>query len=531
MPGSRSSHARAEGRPEAASRVVGSLWDMGIGTKLVSLAGRVSDSLPIGRGLDPVDIQPKGWFEHERGVERLLESFRAVPEGERVRLAKKTSNLFRGRSGKAAGLDVSGLGGVIDVDPVAKTADVQGMCTYEDLVDATLRYGLAPFVVPQLKTITLGGAVTGMGVESTSFRNGLPHESVLEMDILTGTGEVVTCSPTKNEDLYRGFPNSYGSLGYAVRLRIELEEVEPFVALRHVRCDSPEELAEVLGEVAASGSFDGERVDYLDGVAFSPEEAYVSLGRQTGEPGPVSDYTGEKIYYRSLQHPKGILRDRLTIRDYIWRWDVDWFWCSRAFGTQNPTVRALWPRDLKRSSFYWKLVGLDRKYEIEYNVLKRPHGEPRTERVVQDIEVTVDRLPEWLHWFFQASDIQPVWLCPIRLRDGVDSLAGRGEVLSGEETPWPLYPLNPGELWINVGFWSGVPGDHVSPDAKPGAFNRVIEDKVRELGGHKSLYSEAYYDREEFADLYGGDAPERLKEVYDPDGRFPTLYDKTVTAV
>ena len=45
------------------------------------------------------------------------------------------------------------------VDPVTKTADVQGMCTYEDLVDATLPYGLAPLVVPQLKTITLGGAV------------------------------------------------------------------------------------------------------------------------------------------------------------------------------------------------------------------------------------------------------------------------------------------------------------------------------------------------------------------------------------
>ena len=36
------------------------------------------------------------------------------------------------------------------------------MCTYEDLVDATLPYGLAPLVVPQLKTITLGGAVTAL---------------------------------------------------------------------------------------------------------------------------------------------------------------------------------------------------------------------------------------------------------------------------------------------------------------------------------------------------------------------------------
>ena len=131
---------------------------------------------------------------------------------------------------------MSGLDGVISVDPVGRTADVQGMCTYEDLVDATLPHGLIPFVVPQLRTITLGGAVTGLGIESTSFRNGLPHESVLEMDVFTGAGEVLTCTPdNEHADLFATFPNSYGSLGYATRLRIELEPVASHVALRHVR--------------------------------------------------------------------------------------------------------------------------------------------------------------------------------------------------------------------------------------------------------------------------------------------------------
>src|SRR6202008_2166460 len=114
----------------------------------------------------------------------------------------------------ARGLDTSGLTGVLGVDPETCTADVAGMCTYDDLVDATLPYGLSPLVVPQLKTITLGGAVTGLGIESASFRNGLPHESVLEMDILTGTGEVITASAHQHADLYRGFPNAEGTLGY-----------------------------------------------------------------------------------------------------------------------------------------------------------------------------------------------------------------------------------------------------------------------------------------------------------------------------
>ena len=165
-----------------------------------------------------------GWHEHAAAVDRLRTSYAAIDRGQPVRLAKRTSNLFRPRTPTSArGLDVSGLDGVIEVDPVARTAEVQGMCTYEHLVDATLPHGLMPYVVPQLRTITLGGAVSGLGIESTSFRNGFPHESVLEMDIFTGAGEVVTTRP--GEDLFDTFPNSYGSLGYATRLRIALEPV------------------------------------------------------------------------------------------------------------------------------------------------------------------------------------------------------------------------------------------------------------------------------------------------------------------
>ena len=91
-----------------------------------------------------------------------------------------------------------------------------------------------PLVVPQLKTITLGGAVSGLGIESTSLRNGMPHESVLAMEILTGDGRVVTATADgEHADLFAGFPNSYGTLGYALSLTIELEPVHPFVHLRH----------------------------------------------------------------------------------------------------------------------------------------------------------------------------------------------------------------------------------------------------------------------------------------------------------
>lgn len=411
----------------------------------------------------------------------------------------------------AKGLDTSGLTGVIAVDPERRTADVAGMCTYEDLVAATLPYGLSPLVVPQLKTITLGGAVTGLGIESASFRNGLPHESVLELDILTGAGELVTASPTQHSDLFHAFPNSYGTLGYSVRLKIELEEVKPFVALKHLRFHGIADLFAAMDRIIETGGHAGVPVDYLDGVVFSADESYLTLGVRTSALGPVSDYTGTDIYYRSIQHASGEKDDRLTIHDYLWRWDTDWFWCSRAFGAQHPVVRRFWPRRLRRSSFYWKLIGYDQRFDIADRIEKR-NGRPPLERVVQDIEVPLSRSAEFVEWFLANVPIEPIWLCPLRLRE-----------TPGSTGVWPLYPIAPQQTYVNVGFWSSVP---FGPDE--GYTNKLIERKVSELDGHKSLYSDAYYSQVEFEALYGGETYKTVKKTYDPDSRLLDLYEKAV---
>ncbi|MDQ1599680.1 MAG: hypothetical protein QOD68_1154, partial [Actinomycetota bacterium] len=190
---------------------------------------------------------------HEIARQRLVAQYDAIPAGAPVRLAKRTSNLFRPRDRTAApGLDVAGLDSVLSVDPVARTADVQAMTTYEKLLDATLAHGLMPAVVPQLKTITIGGAVTGLGIEASSFRNGLPHESVREIEVLTGDGQLVVADPEgPDADLFRAFPNSYGTLGYALRLVIDLEPVHPFVRLRHVRFHDLDELTAAIGSIVA----------------------------------------------------------------------------------------------------------------------------------------------------------------------------------------------------------------------------------------------------------------------------------------
>lgn len=454
-----------------------------------------------------------GWDAHAQAVRRLRDSYAALPTGTPVRLAKRKSNLFRARTRTDHGLDVSGLGGVVEIDPVARTADVQGMCTYEDLVDVTLSHGLVPLVVPQLRTITLGGAVSGLGIESTSFRNGLPHESVQEMDVFTGAGDVVTAhSEGEHAALFRAFPNSYGSLGYATRIKIELEPVPPHVGLRHVRVSDLDALAKTIDVIVADREWQGERVDAVDGVVFGPDEAYLTLARFTRAGVRTSDYTGQQIFYRSIQERE---TDALSMLDYLWRWDTDWFWCSRAFGAQSPRLRRLWPKRYLRSDVYHRLVGLENRFKIMGRIEAR-RGKPPRERVIQDVEVPVEGTADFLRWFDESVGMRPVWLCPLRLREP----AGVGTA-----SAWPSYPLEAGRTYVNVGFWGTVP---MKPGARRGDVNIAIEAKVTELGGHKSLYSDAFYDRGTFDRLYGGVNLAHVKQHYDPGGRLTGLYEKAV---
>ena len=445
---------------------------------------------------------------YAKAVQALQEQYAALPPGAPVRLGKKTSNLFRSRAAVSGPrLDVSAFSGVLSVDVAARTADVLAMTTYEDLVDALLPHGLMPLVVPQLKTITLGGAVTGLGIEASSFRSGVPHESVLEMDILTGDGRVLTCSRAEHSDLFYGFPNSYGTLGYALRLRIELEPVQQFVHLRHLRCGSITEAAEVFARVCAAGEHDGEPVQFVDGVWFSATEVVVTLGSWSATAPRVSDYTGMAVFYRSLQSRT---EDHLTVRDFLWRWDTDWFWCSRAFGVQNPAVRRWVPRRYLRSDVYWKLVGFEKKHRWKTRWDLR-RGLPEREDVVQDVEVPVTRLAEFMEVFAREVPVEPVWLCPMKQRD--------------PDAVWELYRMDPSVLYVNVGFWSTVP---LAPGQVDGSHNRLIETLVEDLGGRKSLYSSSFYDEETFWRLYNGPTYDVLKKAYDGDGRLLDLYSKCV---
>ena len=424
---------------------------------------------------------------------------RACREGGGTRrLDKPLSNLLRDRDKPRNGLPAADLVNVLAIDADEGCADVEGMIPYDALVAATLPRGATPKVVPQLKSITVGGAVAGIGIEATSFRHGLVHATLREADVALADGRIVNCTPSnEHADLFAGLPNSYGTLGYATRLRIETMPTQPYVHVRHRRFASAADFFAAL-----DASFDDD-ADFADGVVFAPDDFVLSTANFVADAPRVSDYTFQHIYYRSLRERE---EDYLTAEHYLWRWDTDWFWCSKNLGAQHPLLRRLLGRKRLGSRFYQRVMRWNSRWRL-LEAAERVAGY-RRESIIQDVDLPTSSAARFLHAFMDEIGIFPIWVCPVRHR-GVAT---------------PLFPA-PAERYVNFGFWdtlrfgTGYPNGH---------FNRLVEQAVADGGGIKSLYSSSFYGREEFNRVYGGNAYRQLKERYDPGNALGELYDKCV---
>ena len=444
------------------------------------------------------DTTPADSYRRRKG--RLSQQMKNASTG--VRLRKDTSNLFRDRvNDKSDELTVKDFNHLLELDVEQSTLTTEGMITYEDLVDATLKFGFIPMVVPQLKSITIGGAICGVGIESTSFRYGLPHETVLEMDVLLADGSVVCCTrDNEHSDLYYGLPNSYGTLGYVLRLKTPAIRVKPYVKIVHTRFHDASEFFAAIEELQSSD------FDFLDGSVFEAGEYYLTTGRFADSAPFTSDYTYLDIYYKSIREKQ---TDYLTAKDYIWRWDTDWFWCSKNLYVQNGLIRRIVGKDRLNSVSYTKVMRWNSKWGITRK-LNRLFGY-HAESVIQDIDIPINNASEFLEFLMAEIGVLPIWICPI----GTNTHSSK----------FSLCSLDSSTMYVNFGFWDSVKS---RTHHEPGYLNRKIERRTTELGGFKSLYSDSYFEEDEFWKIYQAEDYWRLKERYDPNGRFLNLYEKCV---
>ena len=138
----------------------------------------------------------------------------------------------RGRGHAMAGDAQVEDGIVIDMSRLDRAEAVEGDsvwveagASWQDLFEAVYPEGMAPRVVPHYPKLSIGGVLCGAGVGIASVRHGLATDTVTEMDVVTGEGEVLRCSAQERPDLFEAVRGGLGQTAIIVRARIVVEPV------------------------------------------------------------------------------------------------------------------------------------------------------------------------------------------------------------------------------------------------------------------------------------------------------------------
>jgi cytokinin dehydrogenase len=132
-----------------------------------------------------------------------------------------------------------------------------------DLLEATVPLGKSPPTLTDSLDLSVGGTLSVGGIGGQAFRHGLQVDNVLELQVVTGRGTVVTCSPTHRVELFEAVRAGLGQFAIIVRARVRLVDVPAMV--RTYTAVYPDAASLAADQVTL---FQDGRFDYVEGAAF-----------------------------------------------------------------------------------------------------------------------------------------------------------------------------------------------------------------------------------------------------------------------
>lgn len=428
--------------------------------------------------------------EHERKVQRIARQLRERKGDRPVSLQKRAVSHMVPRSDdprrKDDKVDISDLDHIISIDPVRRVCVAEPGVTFVDLVEATLAHGLVPIVVPELKTITLGGAVAGCSIESMSYRYGGFHDGCLAYEVITGRGEVLRCTPENEHQLvFQMLHGTFGTLGIISELEFRLVPAKPFVRVTYERYTDLEAY-----KAAIRRHYEAQDIDFMDGIIHSPELYVLCAGDFVDAAPYTHSYDWMRIYWKSTATRT---EDYLRTADYFFRYDK---------GVTN----------VMPSSFLGRL--LLGRFVSSNEVLRLAQRFPwlaggARPPITLDTFIAFGKVTEFLTWYRDAFRHYPLWCVPYKVVRPYEWLA-------------PAYrPPVDDPLYLDL----AVYGMKQPPDGID--YYRLIEEKLMELRQIKTLISHNRYTEAEFWSVFNRENYDRARAVTDPGGVFRDLYSKT----
>jgi hypothetical protein len=386
-------------------------------------------------------------------------------------------------------IDLFDFDEVIEIDPERRICIAEPGVPFNELVDRTLPLGLVPIVVPELETITVGGAVAGCSIESMSYVHGGFHDTCLEYEIITAQGVVLTCTPENEHSLiFQMMHGSFGTVGILSRLVFRLIPAKPFVHLRHEHHHSIDSYLESIQR-----HVDRRDVDFMDGIIHSLSHLVLCVGDFVDSAPYANRYDWLKVYYQSTATRD---EDYLKTRDYFFRY--------------NQGVTNVRPKSFLGRLLFGKFLGsteiLRIAEKLRWVFLNDDHPP-----ITVDTFLPFSRLKEFLLWYEKDFGHFPLWCVPYRRVHDYE--------------------------WLSDSFWRGIEDELLIDIAIYGMkqrgstnYYRLMEEKLKELNGVKTLISYNYYQEDEFWEIFHRKNFDAVKAITDPNNIFRTLYQKTCRA-
>lgn len=430
---------------------------------------------------------------HARKVARVSEQLRRRKSTAPLSRQKKTVShqvpKVHDKKHSDEKIDLSAFDEIIEVDPERRLCIAEPGVPFCKVVDATLPYGLVPIVVPELKTITIGGAVAGCSIESMSYRYGGFHDTCLEYEILTAKGDVLSCAPDNQHALiFQMMHGSFGTVGILTRLVFRLTPAKPFVHLVHEQHRSIDSYLESIWS-----HFERQDVDFMDGIIHSTSHLSLCVGDFVDSAPYTNRYDWLKVYYQSTATRK---EDYLRTPHYFYRYDK---------GVTN-----VHPKSFVGRLLLGKFLGSSEILRLAEKLRWLLLSDDRP-TVTVDTFLPFSRLKEFLLWYERDFNHFPLWCVPYRRVHDYE--------------------------WLADSFWKGMTDTLMVDIAIYGMqqrgeinYYRLMEEKLQELGGVKTLISYNYYPEDEFWTIFNRPNFEAVKAITDPENIFRTLYEKTCRA-
>ncbi len=385
-------------------------------------------------------------------------------------------------------LDISDLNEILEIDPVARTCVAEPGVTFVDLVAATLRHGLVPYVVPELKTITIGGAVAGCSIESMSYKIGGFHDNCLEYEVITAQGDILLCTPdNENRLIFQMVHGTFGTLGIIARLKFRLCPAKPYV---HVTYEKYGDLEAY--KAAIWRHYQARDVDFMDGIIHSPQELVLSVANFCDRAPYAHRYDWMRVYYLSTKTRE---EDYLRTADYFFRYDK---------GVTNVTPRSFFGR-----LFFGKLLDSDAILRLVTRF--RRFIPAKMIPVTVDTFIPFSRVTPFLDWYRREVGFFPLWCVPYKPSHRYEWIDDA--YLKGADD----------ELFLDLAIY-GLPKN---PDKD---YYRLLEDELTAVGAIKTLISTNYYSEADFWKIWNRKNYESVKRRTDPDNLFRDLYSKMCRA-